>query len=280
MARYSGRFDQVKSQGRDTSFDMDVLCVHFFGHTLVFTNYFRWTSLKDDSVTVESIFSLAAHKLCGAEQFNPKNRNQVFAVLAQRFCLDIAFGHRDAVSFVEASMASHLHVCIKTTEDRTWSYSTYASEPFLSCAAASLLLDVTSPTQNNLDLALENLKVMVNDGVVDIGQIGDLVSRFIWLLAKDFFVRSSPPKVAKNVPVSEFDEELEDRRLVSVVDYLKFVFGPKFWTDNKAAQEEFQDAYINFSHWVSMNYNIRRDEEGLEQLPYVTCSISFFSILT
>ena len=229
---------------------------------------------------MESILSLAAHKLCGTERFDPKDRNQAFAVLAQRFCLDVAFGHRDAVSFVEASIASRLRVCIKTTEDRIWSYSIYPSEPFLSCAAAFLLLGDTFRMEDYLDLTLNNLKDMVNDGVVDIGQIGELVGRFIWLLAKDFFVRSSPPKVAKNVPVSEFDEELEDCRLVSVVDYLKFVFGPKFWTDNEAAQEEFQDAYINFSHWVSMNYNIRRDEEGLEQLPYVTCSISFFSILT
>ena len=225
---------------------------------------------------MQSIFSLAAHKLCGAKQFNPQDRNQAFAVLAQRFCLAIAFGHRDAVSFVEAAMASHLRVCIKTTEDRIWSYSTYPSEPFLSCAAASLLLNDTSPMQDKLDLTLKNLMDMVNDGVVDIGQTGELVSRFIWLLAKDFFVRSSKPNVAKNVQVLGFDQELQDCRLVSVVDYLEFVFGPKFWTDNGAAREKFQDAYINFSHWVSMNYDIRRDKEGLEQLPYVTCSISFF----
>ena len=222
---------------------------------------------------MESIFSLAAHKLCGTKQFDPKDRNQAFAVLAQRFCLDIAFGHPDAVSFVEAAMASHLRVCIKTTEDRIWSYSAYPSEPFLSCAAASLLWDNTSPMQDNLDLTLEKLKDMVNDGVVDISQIGELVSRFIWLLAKDFFVRSSEPK---NDQVSEFDQELQDCRLVSVVDYLEFVFGPKFWTDNEAAREKFQDAYINFSHWVSMDYNIRRDKEGSEQLLYVTYSISFF----
>ena len=269
MPRYSGRFNRVKSQGWDTSFDMDVLCVYFFWSYFDFHRLFhRWTSLKGKFP--ESIFELAAQKLCGAEWFKPYDRNQAFAVLAQRFCLDIAFGHRDAVSFVEASIASRLRVCIKTTEDRIWSYSTYPSEPLLSCAAASLLLGDASPMQHNLDLTLDTLKNMVNDGVVDIGQIGELVGRFIWLLAKDIFVRSSMPKVSK------FDEKLQDCQLVSVVDYLEFVFGPRFWTDNGAAQEEFQDAYINFSHWISMDYNIRRDEEGLEQLPYVTCSIFFF----
>ena len=44
------------------------------------------------------------------EEFHPENDDQAFAVLAQRFGLDIAFGHRDAVRYVETSVASHLRV--------------------------------------------------------------------------------------------------------------------------------------------------------------------------
>ena len=193
-------------------------------------------------------------------------------MLAQRFNLDIAFGHRDAVSYVETLVESHLRVCINTTEDRTRSYSTYPSEPFLSYAAASLL----HAPEDNLGLTLATLETMVNEGVIDIGQIGELVSRFLWLLAKDFFVRRMVNVDAKNKPVSEFDWKLLDCRLVSAVEFLEFVFGSKIWTDEEA-KKQFDGAYVNFSHWISMEYNIRRRKKDLEQLPYVTCSIYFQS---
>ena len=193
-------------------------------------------------------------------------------MLAQRFNLDIAFGHRDAVSYVETLVANHLRVCINTTEDGTWSYSTYPSEPFLSCAAASLLLDDTS--EDKLGLTLATLESMVNERVIDIGQIEEVVSRFLWLLAKDFFVRSKVNVKVKNEQVLEFDRELLDCQLVSVVEFLEFVFGSRVWAD-KEAKKQFDSAYINFSHWVSMGDDIRHGEKDLEQLPYVTCSIYF-----
>ncbi|KAF8547557.1 hypothetical protein OG21DRAFT_905914 [Imleria badia] len=217
-----------------------------------------WASLKG-GYSLEDLLTLAAQKLCGSEVFNPENEDQAFAVLAQRFGLDIAFGHRDAVRYVETSVASHLRFCINTTEDRIWSYSTYPSEPILSCAAASLLLD-----DNKLDPTLQSLESMVNDGVVDISQIGELVSRFLWLLAKDFFVRSELHVTNDAEP--QFDQELQDCRLISVVEFLRSVFGPKMWAENTKAEEVFQNAYINFSHWVSMDSNIRRDKKGLKQL--------------
>ena len=202
-------------------------------------------------------------------------------MLAQRFKLDIAFGHRDAVSYVETTVASHLRICINTTEDRTWSYTTYPSEPFLSYAAASLL----HAPEDNLGLTLATLETMVNEGVIDIGQIGELCSRFLWLLAKDFFVRSKLEDKDnvkgkgrdKDKAVSELDQELPGCRLVSVVEFLEFVFGSTFWKDVAKAKKQFDGAYINFSHWVSMEYNIRRSKKDLEQLPYVTCSIYFQS---
>ena len=195
------------------------------------------------------------------EEFHPDSDDQAFAVLAQRFGLDIAFGHRDAVRHVETSVASHLRVCIKTTEDRIWSYSTYPSEPILSCAAASLL---HGESTENLDHTLGRLENMINDGVVDIGQIGELVSRFLWLLAKDFLVRKVDAEDDVN---SRFEQVLQDCQLVSVVDFLESAFGPKMWEGASEARQEFQNAYVNFSHWVSMDFDIRRKKEALEQMP-------------
>ena len=104
---------------------------------------------------------------------------------------------------------------------------------------------------------------MINDGVVDIGQIGELVSRFLWLLAKDFLVREVDAEDGVN---SRFEQVLQDCQLVSVVDFLESAFGPKIWAEAPQARQEFQNAYVNFSHWVSMDFDIRR-EEALQQLP-------------
>lgn len=229
------------------------------------------------------------------EEFHPLNE-QAFAVLSQRFGLDIAFGHRDAVRHVETSVASHLRVCIKTTEDRIWSYSTYPSEPILSCVAASLLHGDGLGKDDTLVVTLRCLERMVNDGLVDIGRIGELVSRFLWLLAKDFFVRANgvgtmdaadgvdTMNAADEVgtmnatdgvdtmnganPTFEatFDQVLQDCQLVPVVQFLEFVFGRKIWEAAPEAEVEFQNAYINFSHWVSMDFNIRRKKKDLAQL--------------
>ena len=191
--------------------------------------------------------------------FDPYNEHQAFAILAQRFGLNIAFGHRDAVRYVETSVASHLRYCIKTTEDRLWSYTTYPSEPILSCAAASLL-----HMESNLIGTLNRLSLMVNNGVVDIGRIGELISRFLWLLAKDLFVRKVD---VKNDGGSQFEQVLQDCQLVPVVGFLEFVFGPGIWNTAPKARKIFQNACINFSHWVSMDFDITQTTENLEQLP-------------
>ncbi|KAG8213468.1 hypothetical protein J3R82DRAFT_12005, partial [Butyriboletus roseoflavus] len=127
------------------------------------------------------VFNLAMQKLSGASQYDATNSRQALAVLAQRFGLDVCFGHHEAVQYVETSVASHLRVCITTTDDRLWSYTTYPSEPLLSCAATFLL----HSTVNSLNQTLATLVTKVENGMIDIGQRGELVSRLLWLLAKD-----------------------------------------------------------------------------------------------
>ena len=70
-------------------------------------------------------------------------------------------------------MTSHLRVCIKTTEDRLWSYTTYPSEPILSCAAASLLYVKSNPDKgfsaDNLVVTLRCLGGMYGQGGTQAG---------------------------------------------------------------------------------------------------------------
>ncbi|KAG1762193.1 hypothetical protein EDD22DRAFT_892969 [Suillus occidentalis] len=125
-------------------------------------------------------------------------------------------------------------------------FTGYPSEPLLSCVAAILL----HRAPNSLVNALMVLDSKVEDGMVKIGQRGELASRLLLLLAKDLFVRKNP----SSGETMEIDAELIDCQKVSVIDFLEYLFGKTFWLNlADQAKAAFQHAYINFSHWVSMS---------------------------
>jgi hypothetical protein len=214
----------------------------------------------------DDILELARQKLIASRLYNPIEKNQLLAVLGQRFGLEIRFGHLDTNRFLESSIASHLRVCITTTEDRRWTYTTYPSEPFLSCAAAYLL----HSHPGILEQTLYKLEDNVVSGMVDIGRHGELIGRLLWLLAKDLFViREKKSRAPSGFPFSDgFDTELSHCSMMPVVKLFKFVFGKDFWSSRagRAAMEAFKDAYVNFSHWIFMDSLIRQDDGMEDQL--------------
>ncbi|KAI6107521.1 hypothetical protein EDD16DRAFT_1898820 [Pisolithus croceorrhizus] len=214
-----------------------------------------WKSLQE-LYGVMQMKLVATTKLSGP----PGNENLPLVTWSQRFCLNIIMGHHGTMKFIESAVASHLRVCIRTTQDRTWSFTTYPSEPFVSCAAASIL-----HRQNNLDTYLEALEDKILSGMVDVGQSGELASRLLWLLAKDLYVRRNPSHrfAIPAVDGQEWNSELADCRMISVVDYFCFIFGEDFWDRaGWEAKEAFKDAFVNFSHWVSMDQDISGPKNG------------------
>jgi len=212
-----------------------------------------------------AIVTLASNKLIGVTPYEGSDDKQALVLLAQRFGLDVCFGHREAVRFVESTVASHMRICITTTEDRLWSYTTYPSEPFLSCVAAYSM----HRTEKSVVGTLHILKSKVENGMIDIGQCGELVSRLIWLLAKDFFVIRSNNTNSKHLIGSGYDAELVHCQMIPVIEFLEFLFGNDFWgkVEHDAghdAKEAFQDAFVNFSHWVSMQSYIRQEDKKPE----------------
>ncbi|KAG1788140.1 uncharacterized protein HD556DRAFT_915622 [Suillus plorans] len=105
--------------------------------------------------------------------------------------------------------------------------------------------------------ALSVLQSRIGSGMVEIGQSGELISRLLLLLAKDLFIRL-PVNHSRNVirGVLCFENEhseLLDCKDVSVIDFLEYLFGTAFWSEaGEEAETAFEDAYINFSHWISM----------------------------
>lgn len=209
-----------------------------------------WKSLMNNQ-TISGIMTMAAQKLCNSKKFNLQDINEALAVLSQRFGLDICFGHPNAVSYLDKGVASHLRVCFSTTEDRSWAFTGYPSEPFLSCVAAILL----HGTSRSLVDALKVLKAKVDGGMIETGQCGELASRLLLLLAKDMYVRGnlSTGTISDLHYNGSEDAELIHCQKVSVINFLEYFFGDEFWFKaGEKAKTAFQHAYINFSHWVPM----------------------------
>jgi hypothetical protein len=206
---------------------------------------------------INSIMTTAAQKLSKSKIFDATISNEALAVLSQRFALDVCFGHPDAVSYIDKGVASHLRICYSTTEDRTWSFTGYPSEPLLSCAAADLL----HQDAYNLVRALEVLKNKVDGGMFEMGQSSELTSRLVLLLAKDKYVRKHHDllkdpytRVRGTDDDNSWKAELIDCQKISVIHFLEHMFGDSLWSQaGDTAKERFKHAYINFSHWVPMD---------------------------
>ncbi|KAF8581733.1 hypothetical protein K439DRAFT_199985 [Ramaria rubella] len=150
------------------------------------------------------------------------------------------------VQHVDEAVASHLRICITTTEDRSWRFTAYPSEPLLSHAAAEEMW-----RNSTLTNALAHLKTQLERGMIEKGKNGELVSRLLLLLAKD----SCAKRLGGLGP-----EMLRYCCPIPVRWWLEELFGPNVWpkdeAQRKAAEEAFASATINFSHWISMSERI------------------------
>ena len=167
------------------------------------------------------------------------------AALSQRFGLEVAFSLPESVSIVDDLIASHMAYCLATTENRRFTFTTYPSEPFLSHAAATLLLGTPgskNPNDFTIVPALKLLHQKVSEGLVDLGAIGEMWVRIVLSLAKDLLV----PRVPKDSSLITYCQA------VPLVDFLEHLLGSDFWQDVPKAKDEFValDAVVNFSHWV------------------------------
>lgn len=142
----------------------------------------------------------------------------------------------------------------------------YPSEPFLSCAASNLLHSNTGHgEETELTPALKNLSQAISSGMLDVGKKGELVSRILYLIAKDLCVRSPGIELwsAPETPGSSWEnKEMLDCQPLRVTDYLWFLFGTT--AVSQETKDLFNDWYIDFSHWVSMSQFISFPQPGKE----------------
>ena len=155
-------------------------------------------------------------------------------------------------------MVNHLRVCLEMALDRSWKFTNYPSEPFLSSVAVHHL----HHAPRSLETALATLEDVMRYEMIDLGQRGKLTSRLRWLLSKDLYVREhlqGPSEIAVKTSDGDLgDAEVVDCQMIPVVGWLESIFGERIWdkTQGSLVREHFQHAFLNPSHWISMESTI------------------------
>ncbi|KAK7462664.1 hypothetical protein VKT23_007250 [Stygiomarasmius scandens] len=228
-----------------------------------------WKSVKDIYNNTEAMSNFAVSKLVGPGE---KENDHLLAALSQRFSLQVVMGSRDAMTYLEDSIASHMRYVLHTHDDRSWQLTCYPSEPVLSDAAAHILYG----EENALSAAITALATKIGDRVIDAGEYGELISRLLVLISRDVttiraydmapartLYNPHPEKLRfEKFPLCKDKDYFDYLRPVAVLDVLDTLFGPG-WTrdkDNKDQREEikrdFANAFISASHWISMTNNV------------------------
>ncbi|KAK7442784.1 hypothetical protein VKT23_016029 [Stygiomarasmius scandens] len=201
----------------------------------------------------------------------------MLAVLSQRFALGVLFGSREAVPFISNSVASYVRYLNSTTDDCTWQYTTYPSEPVLSHAAAEFM----HRDERSLFHLLHHLANKILSGFIDAGEVGELIGRLLLLISRDYAailaydiqISTRLPDLLPNrsVPFPRLDTKFFPYlRPVPLLDVLNILFGHQ-WSSaasNSSETEEerntrerlikstFERAYISCSHWTVMTEDI------------------------
>jgi hypothetical protein len=201
----------------------------------------RWRASLEVHNSVEDLVRLASAKLVNDSdlKFDPENKDHVFAVVAQRFCLDPVLAGAEAVQLADRSVAHHMRLLSGFSDNHSLFYTNSPSEPLLVLGAANLMYD-----RNDIKRLGKILATLSNDlcaaGLVDKGDLGELCARILLLTARDYAA-----------PIH--DSYRKFLKPVRLLDVLSKLFGTETWAGPNQEQFNvaFEHAYVNFTHWMT-----------------------------
>ncbi|KAF8324209.1 uncharacterized protein EI90DRAFT_3076333 [Cantharellus anzutake] len=183
----------------------------------------------------DGLVDLAVWKLIAGEEFNAGSRDHVFAVLAQRICLDPVLSNAEAIELANRSVSHHMRLLAGISTENAMFFTHSPSEPILALGAASILYDPDPMASGRLPQVLRTLSQdLCHAGLIEKGLMGELAARFLLLTARDYAA-----------PSQEGHRNLRDP--VPLLGFLQSLFGPIIWD---AFQESFSNAFVNFTHWA------------------------------
>ena len=165
------------------------------------------------------------------------NRLRLFAILAVRLSLTVGPFSTEAAEVV----SSHLAVLLKTDDDRHFLRSHYPSEPILAEASAQCTSSI------GWGYPLKALYQHLQNGIVDAGYRGELLSKILCLMAMDDTPKPFPAAAATGDAIPYF----EHTQPVKVKDFLNN------WLAAPSGKGQFTDALYQT--------NIRTDSNELER---------------
>ncbi|KAK7453180.1 hypothetical protein VKT23_011862 [Stygiomarasmius scandens] len=244
--------------------ELDVLSVGEF-KTMICFGRPLWKSVLKLHTDPSSMTEYALDKLLSPQgEYGPGER-ACLALLSQRFALDIALDDYHAESFVINGIASHMRYLVSTSENCMRQYSIYPSEPVLSHAAAVYMYQ--SP--DNLNNLLSTLRRQISSGLIQAGELGELLGRLLILISRDFAAIRVYDIAVEEKPIIpekylQYSEPFPSKPGLEYFAYLKpvpllLVLCILFGNDNDwikgNCKKAFERAYVSASHWV------RRDED-------------------
>jgi len=224
--------------------------------------------------------------LCRQGGSSPGDAYAYLALLSQRFALKVNNGSHRAQSFVSKSIANHMRYLVYTTEDCLTQCSDYPSEPVLSHAAASYMYT----SAGNLHMLLSVLKDQISSGLIQAGELGELMGRLLILIGRDFAairaygieVEAKPVfperyhQYYKPFPSAPGLEYFAYLKPVSLLLVLCILFGDEWIMPDHI--NAFERAYVSASHWIRITENVGPfpDPESYVILTYPLCNTDIF----
>jgi hypothetical protein len=188
---------------------------------------------------------LAKLKLVGGKQgamYDVKNVHHVFAALSFRLSLDVCLQNPRTLPLASTAVNSFLRVVIAMDQETGVLDTVTPSEPVVAKAAMEHLCENVNWTDSIRVLAAE----LLDKGLIDKGVKGELYSRFILILARDWLQKSSSLPTSVSQPQATF----------TVEQFLMALYDDEYQNSVLLIPPEILEARMNFNHFVPTDENL------------------------
>ncbi|KAI9768754.1 MAG: hypothetical protein M1839_003969 [Geoglossum umbratile] len=209
-----------------------------------------WFAYTDDGEMAQ----LARSKLIGGREspYNPKDIDQVFAVMSFRICLDLSLQNPRALRLARTAVNYHMRILIQIYQDTETLDTTTPSEPILSEAAIRHLCTPRDNGRLQWSPSIKHLsRKLLQDGVIERGVKGELYSRLILILARDYIHLDRSLTLKPTGPFT-------------VEKFLMALYAEEHHGLVRSIEPRILNALMNFTHFTSTGQNLNRDHDKSE----------------
>ncbi|KAF8329825.1 uncharacterized protein EI90DRAFT_3062127 [Cantharellus anzutake] len=231
------------------------------GRPLWWTMYdaFKQNDKLHNNIFARKLLDLARAKLAGLEgatgDLTKYTQEAKLAVIDMRLQLDYEPARQVAATALAQMVASHMRTVFSIPTHRDYMRSGYPSEPWLAEAAAQGMENLQSLQP---DFIFKTLEEVMNQGIIDIGERGEVIARAMIMRAYDRAVGKS-----RLPPYTKDDKFIKFSRGCRLIDFIECLFSADAAQDVLASLpitggtvnlgEQFKNAQIRFTHFARLH---------------------------